>query len=113
MDGEGTERRKGPVHARGRAIPEASEKRLTQLGSHIHPPSHDEDELKIIAGLRASRRRRHLLAWGAVVVVAALCAGAITQWVRPLHALTVRTVDVRLPGPAPSIAWPSTCEAAV
>jgi D-alanyl-D-alanine carboxypeptidase (penicillin-binding protein 5/6) len=92
-------------------LPAASEERLTALGSQLPPPS--DDELKIIAGLRTSRRRRRLLAWGAAVVVAALCAGAIAQWVRPLPRLTVRTADVRLPGTKPTIAWPSTGEAAV
>lgn len=65
-----------------------------------------------MAGLRASRRRRRLLAWGIGLIVAALCAGAIAQWVRPLPQGTLKTGEVRLPGVAPSFAWPSSGEAA-
>ena len=71
-----------------------------------------EDELEIVAGLRASRRRRRLLTWGTALIVAALCAGAIAQWVRPLPHATLKTGEVRLPGMAPSFAWPSSGEAA-
>jgi D-alanyl-D-alanine carboxypeptidase (penicillin-binding protein 5/6) len=75
------------------------------------PPPSDE-ELEIVASLRASRRRRRLLAWGAAIVLLALVAGAIAQWVRPLPNAVVQTEDVRLPGSAPSFAWPDSGEAA-
>jgi D-alanyl-D-alanine carboxypeptidase (penicillin-binding protein 5/6) len=63
--------------------------------------------------LRASRRHRRVLVWLAVLVVAALCAGGVFQWQRPLPHATVTAGDVRLPGAAPSFAWPNTGEAAM
>jgi serine-type D-Ala-D-Ala carboxypeptidase (penicillin-binding protein 5/6) len=108
---DGTERQKGPAHARGRTLPKANEDRLTELGKHLPPPS--GEEFQIIAGLRASRRRRRVLAWCAFLVVLALCAGAVAQWVRPIPLATVRVADARLPGPTPTLAWPTTGEAAV
>ncbi len=50
--------------------------------------------------------------WGTGLVVVALCAGAIAQWVRPLPRSTVKASAVRLPGTPPSFAWPSGGEAA-
>jgi D-alanyl-D-alanine carboxypeptidase (penicillin-binding protein 5/6) len=47
------------------------------------------------------------------LVVVALCAGAIAQWVRPLPHPKVQATEVRLPGTPPTLAWPSTGEAAV
>jgi serine-type D-Ala-D-Ala carboxypeptidase (penicillin-binding protein 5/6) len=110
MDVNDSGRRKGPAHARRRALPRENQERLAEIGRQLPPPS--EDELKIIAGLRASRRRRRLLAWGTALIVAALCAGAIAQWVRPLPHATLKALEVRLPGMAPSFAWPSSGEAA-
>ena len=110
MDGTGTGEHKGPAHARKRALPRANEERLAEIGRRLPPPS--DEELEIVAGLRASRRRRRLVTWSAVLIVAALAAGAVTQWVRPLPHATLETTDVRLPGVAPSFAWPSTGEAA-
>jgi D-alanyl-D-alanine carboxypeptidase (penicillin-binding protein 5/6) len=111
MDGnEGRRHKKGPAHARKRALPRANEERLAEIGRQLPPPS--QDELEIIAGLRASRRRRRLLEWGIGLIVAALCAGAIAQWVRPLPHATLKTGEVRLAGMAPSFSWPSSGEAA-
>jgi D-alanyl-D-alanine carboxypeptidase (penicillin-binding protein 5/6) len=110
MDGSGNEGRKGPAHARRRVLPKENEERLADIGRQLPPPS--EDELAITAGLRASRRRRRVLAWGSALVVLALCAGAIVQWVRPLPQATVDVGAVTLPGTAPTFAWPSTGEAA-
>ena len=66
--------------------------------------------------VRASRRRRRLLTWGTDaaggVAAALLLAGAVAQWVRPLPHATLKTGEVRLPGMAPSFAWPSSGEAA-
>ena len=101
---------KGPAHARKRTLPRENEERLAEIGRRIPPPS--EGELEIIAGLRASRRHRRLLTWVTVLIVAVLCAGAIAQWVRPLPHATLEIRDVRLPGMAPSFAWPSSGEAA-
>ena len=110
MDGANSGNRKGPAHARKRVLPRDSEDRLTELGKQLPPPS--EDELEIVAGLRSSRRRRRVLAWGTALIVAALVAGAVAQWVRPLPHATVTMGEVRLPGAAPSFAWPSSGEAA-
>ena len=103
-------KRKGPAHSRKRVLPRENEERLAEIGRQLPPPS--EDELEIVAGLRASRRRRRLLTWGTGLIVVALCAGAIAQWVRPLPHATLTTREVRLPGSAPSFAWPSSGEAA-
>jgi D-alanyl-D-alanine carboxypeptidase (penicillin-binding protein 5/6) len=91
-------------------LPKGNEDRLADLGKLVPPPG--DDELEIVVGLRASRRRRRLFSWALGLLLLALCAGAIAQWVRPLPASTLQTVAVRLPGAAPSYAWPSTGEAA-
>jgi D-alanyl-D-alanine carboxypeptidase (penicillin-binding protein 5/6) len=101
---------KGPVHGRKRALPRASEERLAEIGRQLPPPS--KEELQIVAGLRASRRRRRLLTWGSVLIVAALVAGAIALAVRPLPPATLSIGAVHLPGTTPSFAWPSSGEAA-
>jgi D-alanyl-D-alanine carboxypeptidase (penicillin-binding protein 5/6) len=106
----GSEKRQGPAHARGRTLPKGNEERLAELGKQLPPPG--DDELEIIRGLRASRLRRRLLAWCIALVVLALLAGAIAQWVRPLPSSTLQVVSVRLPGAAPTFAWPSAGEAA-
>jgi serine-type D-Ala-D-Ala carboxypeptidase (penicillin-binding protein 5/6) len=110
MEGSPSEARKGPAHARRRALPKANEERLAEIGKQLPPPS--DEELEIVAGLRRERRRRRLITWAVVLVVVALVAGAIAQWVRPLPRATVQTESVRLPGTAPPLAWPSTGEAA-
>ena len=92
-------------------MPRENEERLSALGRQVPPPS--EDELEIVAGLRSSRRRRRLLTWGIALIVVALGAGAISQWVRPLPQAALTSRVVRLPGAAPSFAWPSSGEAAV
>ena len=75
--------RKVPAHARKRGgLPQENEERLAEIGRQLPPPS--EDELAITAGLRSSRRRRRVAAWGSALVVTAVCAGAIVQWIRPL-----------------------------
>ena len=110
MDGNESGRHKGPAHARKRALPREHEERLAEIGRQVPPPK--EEGLEIIAGLRASRRRRRLLTWGTALIIAALCAGAIAQWVRPMPHATFQTREVRLPGIAPSFGWPSSGEAA-
>lgn len=111
MDGGSPEKRKGPAHARGHStLPKDNEERLAELGKLLPPPG--DDELEIIRGLRAERFRRRFLAWLIAIVLLALLAGAIAQWVRPLPASTLGIADVHLPGPAPTFAWPSTGEAA-
>src|SRR6516164_2937341 len=111
MVGDGERTHKGAAHARGRTLPKANEERLAQLATRLPPPS--AEELDIIKGLRAERRRRHLLGWAVALVVVALCAGAIVQWVRPLPHPTLQATGVRLPGMPPTLAWPSAGEAAV
>ena len=106
----GNEGRKGPAHARRRVLPRENEERLAEIGRQLPPPS--EEELAITAGLRSSRRRRRVVAWGTALLVVALCAGAIVQWVRPLPGATLDVQAVPLPGAAPAFAWPSTGEAA-
>jgi D-alanyl-D-alanine carboxypeptidase (penicillin-binding protein 5/6) len=110
MDDTGNGRRKGPAHARKRVLPRENEERLAELGRQLPPPS--EDELEIVAGLRASRRRRRVVVWSSALLVAVLCAGAIVQWVRPLPHAILDVHAVRLPGASPAFAWPSTGEAA-
>jgi D-alanyl-D-alanine carboxypeptidase (penicillin-binding protein 5/6) len=113
--------RKGPAHARGRTLPKANEERLAQLATRLPPPSNDQpdddqlsdDQLDIVKGLRSGRRRRHLLGWAVALVVLAVCAGAVAQWVRPLPHPTLQATGVRLPGTPPTLAWPSTGEAAI
>lgn len=110
MDGGRTGARKGPAHARGHTLPKGNEERLNELGKLLPPPS--EDELEIIRGLRHERRRRRVLTWLISIVLVALIAGAIAQWVRPLPASTLAIQDVRLPGTTPTFDWPSAGEAA-
>ena len=52
MDGSGNGGRKGPAHARRRVLPRENEERLAEIGRQLPPPS--EEELEIVAGLRAS-----------------------------------------------------------
>ena len=111
MDGGNTGKRKGPAHARGRALPKGNEERLADLGKQLPPPG--DDELEIIRGLRRQRRRRRILGWGTAIVLLALLAGGVAQWVRPLPTDTLRTVGIRLPGVPPALSWPTTGEAAV
>lgn len=110
MDAGRSGERKGPAHARGHGLPKGNEERLAELGKLLPPPS--GDELEIIRGLRRERMRRRLLAWLIAIVLIALVAGAIAQWVRPLPASTMEIQGVRLPGTAPTFAWPSAGEAA-
>jgi D-alanyl-D-alanine carboxypeptidase (penicillin-binding protein 5/6) len=110
MDGDKSGERKGPAHARGHTLPKGNEERLAELGKMLPPPSNDE--LEIIRGLRHERFRRRLLAWLIAIVLIALVAGAITQWVRPLPASTLEIQGVHLPGTPPTFAWPSAGEAA-
>jgi serine-type D-Ala-D-Ala carboxypeptidase (penicillin-binding protein 5/6) len=67
----------------------------------------------IVSGLRASRRRRHLLVWGIFLVVVALVAGGIVQWLRPLPDSTVQATDIKIPGTPPALTLPKSGEAAV
>ena len=106
MDSAGSPGRKGPAHARRRALPRENEERLAEIGRQLPPPS--EEELEIVAGLRAERRRRRLVGWSTALIVGLLCAGAVTQLVRPLPGATLDAPAVRLPGTPPSFAWPST-----
>jgi serine-type D-Ala-D-Ala carboxypeptidase (penicillin-binding protein 5/6) len=110
MDRSDSGKYKGGVHVRKRSLPRENEKRLAEIGKLLPPPS--DEELEIVAGLRAARRRRRLLTWGTALIVAALVAGAITLWVRPLPQPTLSTQGVRLPGVAPTVAWPGSGEAA-
>ncbi|MGD0746606.1 MAG: D-alanyl-D-alanine carboxypeptidase [Acidimicrobiales bacterium] len=110
MDGNDSGGKRGPAHARKPALPRENEERLVALGRQLPPPS--EDELEIVAGLRSSRRRRRLLTWGTTLIVMALGAGAIAQWVRPLPHAELTSQVVRLPGTAPTFAWPSSGESA-
>ena len=113
MDVTDSEGRKGPAHARRRVSSNPSDTAPRLIGPGTNLPPRSESELRIIAGIRASRRHRRVLVWLAVLVAAALCAGAVAQWVRPLPRATVTAADVRLPGVAPSFAWPSSGEAAM
>jgi D-alanyl-D-alanine carboxypeptidase (penicillin-binding protein 5/6) len=110
MDGTGSSERKGPAHARRRALPKKNEERLAEIGRQLPPPS--EEELEIVAGLRAQRRRRRVAGWTTALVVGVLCAGAIAQWVRPLPGATLAIPAVHLSGAQPAFAWPSTGTAA-
>jgi D-alanyl-D-alanine carboxypeptidase (penicillin-binding protein 5/6) len=110
MEGDKSGVRKGPAHARGRTLPKGNEKRLAEMGKLLPPPT--EDELEIMRGLRHERRRRRFIGWLVAIVLIALVAGAVAQWVRPLPASTLQIHGVRFPGTAPTFAWPSTGEAA-
>ncbi|HSZ37902.1 MAG TPA: hypothetical protein VK773_12490 [Acidimicrobiales bacterium] len=110
MDGGKSGERKGPAHARGHTLPKGNEQRLAELGKMLPPPG--DDELEIIRGLRHERRRRRVIGWLVAIVLIALLAGAIAQWVRPLPATSLEIQGVRLPGTAPTFAWPTTGAAA-
>jgi D-alanyl-D-alanine carboxypeptidase (penicillin-binding protein 5/6) len=110
MDGTGGREHKSPAHARRRAFPRENEERLAEIGRHLPPPS--EEELEIVAGLRSQRRRRRLIGWTVALVLIALAAGAVAQWVRPLPVASLSTPTVRLPGATPTFAWPTTGESA-
>ncbi len=107
MDGD-TGKRKGPAHARGRALPKGNEDRLTDLGKQLPPRGTTNSRS---SGGSAGNDGADASSRGTTIVLLALAAGAIAQWVRPLPSDTPRTVSVRLPG-APALAWPSTGEAA-
>jgi D-alanyl-D-alanine carboxypeptidase (penicillin-binding protein 5/6) len=110
MDSTARPGRKGSAHTHRRAIPRENEERLAEIGRQLPPPS--EEELEIVAGLRAQRRHRRLVGWSAAFIVGVLCAGAVAQWVRPLPGATLDSPAVQLPGATPSFAWPSTGAAA-
>jgi len=110
MDAGTRGERRGPAHARGRTLPRGNEERLNELAKLLPPPS--DDELQIIRDLHRQRVRRRLLAWAIAIVLLALLAGGVVQWVRPLPASTMEIQAVRLPGTAPTLAWPAQGEAA-
>jgi D-alanyl-D-alanine carboxypeptidase (penicillin-binding protein 5/6) len=110
MDSGDNGGRRVPAHARRRVLPRGNEERLAEIGHQLPPPS--KEEMAITVRLRASRRRRRVAAWGSALVVGALFAGAIVQWVRPLPQATLAVQAVPLPGTAPTFAWPSSGEAA-
>ncbi len=111
MDGDEGKSRKAPAHARGRPLTRRNEEGPSSLGGQT-PPSRD-GEFMIVSGLRASRRRRHLLVWGIFLLVAALVAGGVVQWLRALPDSTVQATDIKIPGTPPALTLPSSGEAAV
>jgi D-alanyl-D-alanine carboxypeptidase (penicillin-binding protein 5/6) len=68
-----------------------------------------------MAADRAARMARRLAVGLVVLLVLALGVGAAAQWLRPLSqpALGALATPIRLPGPDPSLPWPSTGEAAL
>jgi serine-type D-Ala-D-Ala carboxypeptidase (penicillin-binding protein 5/6) len=105
--------RRRPAHARRHRLNRASEERLAELGRRLPPPS--EADRKVMAANNAARIRRRLAVGGVVLFIIALAVGGTVQWFRPLSqpALERLTTPTRIPGPAPSLPWPSTGEAAL
>ncbi|MGD0394314.1 MAG: D-alanyl-D-alanine carboxypeptidase [Acidimicrobiales bacterium] len=107
-DGYGSRRGTEPTRHRHRRS-SASEERLRALGERI-PVS--PDELEYVEGRRVARHR--LVVVGAILVVLVALAGV--RWFGPVPPPTfVSTLSssVRLPGPLPSLPWPTTGAAAL
>jgi D-alanyl-D-alanine carboxypeptidase (penicillin-binding protein 5/6) len=105
--------RRRPAHARRHRLNRATEERLAELGRRLPPPS--EADRKVIVADRAARVRPRLAVALVVLLVLALGVGAAVQWLRPVSqpALERLTTPIHIPGPAPSLPWPSTGEAAL
>ena len=102
-----------PAHARRHGVSRATEDRLADLGRRLPPPS--EADRKVMAADRAARITRRLALGFVVLLVVALGVGGAVQWLRPLPqpALRALATPIRIPGPDPSLPWPSTGEAAL
>ncbi len=112
MDGSPVGGSKRPAHARRGGLTKATEGRLAELGRQLPPPG--EEARRIIAADRRAWILRRLVSFGIVVLVVALGAAAVAQWVRPLPAPALQVPpSVRLPGSAPTLPWPSAGEAAL
>jgi serine-type D-Ala-D-Ala carboxypeptidase (penicillin-binding protein 5/6) len=105
--------RRRPAHARRHRLDRASEERLAELGRRLPLPS--EADRKVMAAGRAVRIRARLTVGLVVLLVLALGAGATVQWLQPVPqpALERLTTPIHIAGPAPSLPWPSTGEAAL
>lgn len=101
-----------PVHTH-RGLSRETEARLAELGRELPPPT--GQAARIEAADRAAWFGRRVAAGLAIGLVAALCAGAAAQWLRPLPRLTLRAVvtAIRIPGTPPRLPWPSTGSAAL
>ncbi len=68
-----------------------------------------------MAADQAARITRRLAAGFVVLLVLALGVGGAVQWLRPVPqpALGALATPIRIPGPDPSLPWPSTGEAAL
>jgi len=110
-DQPGEQRR--PAHARRHGVSRATEERLAELGRRLPPPS--EADRKVMAADQAARITRRLAAGFVVLLVLALGVGGAVQWLRPVPqpALGALATPIRIPGPDPSLPWPSTGEAAL
>jgi serine-type D-Ala-D-Ala carboxypeptidase (penicillin-binding protein 5/6) len=102
-----------PAHARRHGVSRATEERLAELGRQLPPPS--EEDRKVMAADRAARIKRRLLVGLVVLLVLALGVGGAVQWFRPVSqpSLDALATPIRVPGPDPSLPWPSTGEAAL
>ncbi|MGO8871250.1 MAG: D-alanyl-D-alanine carboxypeptidase family protein [Acidimicrobiales bacterium] len=105
--------RRRAAHIRWHTFSRATEERLAELGRRLPPPS--EEDRKIMAAERAERMRPRVVAGLVVLFLLTLLVGATVQWLRPVSppALERLTMPVHMPGPAPSLPWPSTGEAAL
>jgi D-alanyl-D-alanine carboxypeptidase (penicillin-binding protein 5/6) len=106
--------RKGPAHARHHGLTKESEKRLSELGRRLPPPS--PEDLEVLAADRRALRRRHLIVGVFVTLLVLVVVGAGVQWFRPLPAAEFQSAvstSVQLPGTVPALPWPTQGAAAL
>lgn len=101
-------------HHRHGQLSRERQQRLIALDALIPPMS--EGELRIAARKRNARIERSVVVLAVVTVVVLAAALVGVQWIRPLPSPVFRPAGptaIRLPGPSPSLPWPTTGAAAL